>query len=294
MRLAGLICTLSAVVLTGCGVIKATEGMPDKMDQTLVEMNKTNDTVRKQGVQVAIEGLQKAENGEDLTPIPFGLMPYAKALGEFANPDEFVELVYLWMKQLNEVQLDDSTKPSQAQIDAFNHHKMQILSALQAACGLLPEAKIQQIIGTEIDNDGRFADSARDMLMLRVRFLRDVLLQNSLFSTPMDDVGKLEKAIEYADSIDKIGRLPFAKDMALKIGGFHDPLPTIQEAFDPGLALTEWSKIEIKAQNYLDVSEKSKTGNPAQDKALAANNAARADRAMSTVVSRIKSWGGTP
>ena len=121
--------------------------------------------------------------------------------------------MYVWIKKLNEATLDPTTGETQ---DQFLHRKMQTLAALQAVCGFLPHAKVKQIINSEIYHSGRHQAAALQALMLRVRFLRDVLLEASLFSSPMDSVGALQKAVEYNDEIDFIARLPFAGDITVR------------------------------------------------------------------------------
>lgn len=277
MKIGGLFFALT-LFLSGCGVIKATEGMPDKMDQMSAQMKKTNDVVDQQPVQISFEDLLKPELGQDLFPVPFDLMPFAQKFGQYAEPEDVVQVVYLWMKKLNELSQDPTNPISDT---AFQHHLAQVYSALAAVCGLLPDEKVQTIIDTEIVHEGRYIDSAKDLLLLRVRFIRDVLMNADLFSKPLDDVGKLEQAIKYGNSIDMVAGLPFATDLSLNISKLN-----IQETMDPRLELKMWTDIKTKSDNYLKAA-------PAPWKANA-DIAARMTQALGTVNAKIKSWGGTP
>ncbi len=286
--------------LIGCGAMRATEKMPGKMEETQQQIQDTNnqlkkmrETVDQQPVAIAFEDLLKEELGRDLQPVPFDLMPFAKKFGQYASNEDIADVVYLWMKKLNELTLDTES-PTADQTAAFNHHKMHIFSALQAVCGLLPEAKVQQIIKEQIEGDGRFQQAAMQLLMLRVRFLRDVMLEASLFSEPLDNVGKLEKAIEYTDSIDEIARLPYASEISIKITGFLAPIPAIEESLDPGLAVETWIKIRNKAARSLVVKPKPVTGNPGVDEKLFDERQARVTRALAKTEGKIAGWQSKP
>jgi hypothetical protein len=281
----------TALVLSACGTqkaIDATRSMPGKMDDMINKTNHLNQIVDLQAEMLPFEGLLKPEYGRDLAPIPFDLMPYAKKFAQYAPAEDIPELVYVWVKKLNEAALDPTTGETQ---DQFLHRKMQTLAALQAVCGFLPHAKVKQIINSEIYHSGRHQTAALQVLMLRVRFLRDVLLEASLFSAPMDSVGALQKAVEYNDEIDFIARLPFAGDIAVTITGFPEP---VQEAMDTKLALTEWQKIKLKANRSLKVEPKVYTGIPAQDQALYQQQYNLMVQNLKLVDDRISSWGAKP
>ena len=296
MRATILLLTL-ALAVSACSraerAIEATNSMPQKMDETLAEMKRTNEVVRQQPVQISFENLLSEELGKDLDPIPFDLMPFAQKFGEYAEPKDVVELVYLWMKKLNEMPFAGDASDA-VQVEAFNHHKLQIFSAPQAVCGFLPQEKVDVIIADEIEKDGRFATAAMQLLFLRARFLQYVMLDASLFSEPLDNVGKLEKAIEYTDSIDRIARLPFAKNLTLKITGFLDPYPVIEESFDLNLAPDLWAKIKVKASDGLTVAPKELTGDSRVDQKLYDDRQIRVRKSLEYVDDMINGWTAKP
>ncbi|MGZ3723568.1 MAG: hypothetical protein ACXVA9_11585, partial [Bdellovibrionales bacterium] len=215
-----------------------------------------------------------------------------KNFGKCASADDVTEVIYLWMKKMNELVIEQE-KPTADQIAAFNHHKMQIFSALQAVSGLLPDDKLNKIIADQIDGEGRFQETALQILMLRTRFLRDVMLEASLFATPLNNVGKVQKAIEYANSIDAIARLPYAKSIKIKITGFMDPYPVMEESFDVGLALDTWTKIKTKATRCFGESPMPENCSPTGvHSKLGPVDQGNLTKALSVVDQKIIGWGG--
>ena len=280
------------LILAGCGAseaLDATKSMPGKMKEMLEQARHTNNKVDRQAVLIPFNEMFKAENGRVLSPVPFRLMPYAREFAENASAEELSEFVYLAMKELNEATPDSGiTGPPEA-ADSFNHRQLHLYSALAAVSGFIPEAKVGAIIAAQIHGGGRFSQAVKQMLMLRVRFLRDVLLEASLFSRPFEQVGAIEEAIRYVDQIEAIARLPFAKEISLRITGFVQPVPSIEESLDPREALRLWNKLKQKA-GRLTVHQKSLTGNPQQDLEIYREEQVRLERALVLIDSRIQGW----
>jgi hypothetical protein len=175
-------------------------------------------------------------------------------------------------------------------MDAFDHHKLQTLVALEAVCGFLPEDKVDAIIDYEIVHDHRYHDAALQMLMLRVLFIRDTLLGASLFSTPLDGIGKVEMAITYANSIDKIIRLPFVKEISVSVTGFLEPSMSIDETASPNIAAQIWSSLQSKMTDALQIKAENLSTDPKVNLQLLADRQARRDRAVATVNARVDEW----
>ena len=116
-----------ALTISACGFLS----MPDKMDQTNgamasmqqkmdttntttaamgSKMDQTNESIRKQTLEVALDHLLAKENTTYLSPAPTGMMPWAQAFADNMHEDEFVQLVYLYMQEINEVKPPDSMK----------------------------------------------------------------------------------------------------------------------------------------------------------------------------------------
>jgi hypothetical protein len=282
---------LLAVVAVGCQKIDksidSVNAMPAKMDGLQEKINR-------QGAFLTFKELVDETNAEEILPIPFDLMGFAKEFGKFATVEDLVELFYLYNKKLNEVVID-SAAPTPEEIKRFNHKKSHELAALQAVAGLLPQEKVQAVIDERIMTDDRYRDAGLTMLMMRVQFLRDVLLELSLFSEPIDVVGEFEKAIEYGKQIDFVARLPFTKYISMSVTGFIETeRPDVVEQLDPAVALATWKKIRTKATRGLGKIEVQEwTGNAAQDQAKHQERLQRFGKGLYEVEKAIQSWEGT-
>lgn len=279
---------VSMLVLSACGAqqaIKSANVIPDKLDRMDQRLVNTECTLKK---GISFEALLKDEFGRDLMPAPFDLMPFARSFAQCSSPEELAEVVYLWMKKLNEVTLE-LPNPTVAEIDAFNHRKLHVYSALEAVAGFIPQDKVETIIRTQLYESGRYQDSVLELLMLRAQFLRDVLLENGLFSKGLTDVGKVEKAVEYAKNLEYMARLPFAREISVAATGFIAPMDDVKETFDPALALQTWVKIKLKAER-LAVEMKTWTGQPGEDARLYTIRQQRMNTALSEINSKISGW----
>lgn len=285
----GLVLLLTlAVVLTGCDAIdaaKATKNMPKKMDDTVKKMDET-ECALKQGI--SFEAMLKEENGRVLTPVPFDLMPFAKRFAECSSDQDLAELAYLWMKKINEVTLDIPS-PTEAQIEEFNHRQLHVYSALQAVAGFIPHDKVVRIIQDHVYGSSAYQDSVFELLMLRMQFIRDVRLENGLFSKGLINVGRVELAVELADEVDYLARLPFAGSIGISVTGFVEPFPDVKETLDPAQALAMWQKIKMKAER-LNVDMKP---GPGEEGTFPASKAKMA-QALNKINQRISSWTGRP
>ncbi len=282
----------ATLVLSACGAQKAidnTNKIPKKLDDTIKTMEKTECTLVR---GISFENLLKDEFGRDLSPVPFDLMPFAREFAKCASEEDLAEVTYMWMKKLNEVTLD-LPSPSEAQVADFNHRKLHVYSALQAVAGFIPQAKLERIITTQLYGAGRYQESVMEMLMLRVQFLRDVMLENSLFSKGLTNVGTVEKAVEYAQNIEFIARLPFAKEISVNVTGFMAPMDDAKETFDPLNAPLLWAKIKVKAER-LNMEMKNWTGQPGEDQALFKNRQVRMTQALTLINQKINDWSRRP
>ncbi len=286
-----LMCTL--LLLTACGAdeaIEATKSMPERMDQMKQKMDETETAL---GRVFSFEALLKEPYGKNLIPVPFDLIPFATEFSKYAPTKELVEVVYLWVRKINEVTLD-LPSPTPDEVFQFDWRKMHVQAALQAVAGTIPRTKLEKIIREQIFASGRYSDAALNLLMLRVRYLRDVMLDASLLSEKMNDVGDLEKAVEYADEIDYIARLRFARQIHLDLTGFKNNDLDVMEVFEPSVALKIWQKIKFKATVNLKVELKDVSGVPGENELLYQENQARYNKALTFVNDKIRAWGVQP
>ena len=282
----------ATLLLSACGAQKAidnTNKIPGKLDRTIDTMKETECTLKR---GLSFEAMLKDEYGRDLIPVPFDLMPFAREFAKCSSEEDLAEVTYMWMKKLNEVTLD-LPSPTEAQVADFNHRKLHVYSALQAVAGFIPQDKLERIITKQLYGAGRYQDSVMEMLMLRVQFLRDVMLENSLFSKGLTNVGTVEKAVEYAQNIEFIARLPFAKEISVNVTGFMAPMDDAKENFDPATAPVLWAKIKVKAER-LTVDMQNWTGQPGEDQKLMQNRKSRMNQALTTINQKISEWSRRP
>lgn len=294
---------LLGLFFAGCGMVD----MPHKMDKTnenmekmIDNMNHTNDGIDQQKQLIPFENMLKPENTANLFPIPTRMMPYGKKLADAIPAQDFVELAYLWLKEVDEVfpthKLDangDEIPYTQDEIAQINHDKTAVVMALQIVAGFLPQQRIQEMIDAQVYNSGRYENTVYTILMLRVQFNRDILLDASLLAKPLDNAGKVAQAVEYNKNIDFIARLPFAAKIGLKTTGFLPADSSPVEVLDTGIALKNWQRIQRSAELDCDIATRAvepKTGDAARDQQLHQAELNQYNQSLADIKSFVSSW----
>lgn len=227
--------TISALMTSlGCSDIEnarrsmdAVQSMGGKMDQTNDKLNRTDESIRLQKALISLQQITSDASMDRLYPVPTGLMPYAKTFAETATAREIVELTYLWLKEVDEVQPLKSFNDQGVEVARTAEQESRILiqkygriQALMAIAGFLPAATLQSLIETEITNNGRFAETGLNVLMMRVLFLRMVMLEESLYKRgSFASVGEAEEALKYMNQVQAVLDLPFASALSVKTRG---------------------------------------------------------------------------
>lgn len=228
----------------------------NNMDKMVSGMDSTVVGINDQRVFLPVKELMDEANYEKLSPIPSQLMPFGKKLAEAITVNDLAELVYLWQKEIREVnptkQIDKDGNEiayTDAEINRINKIKLGRTLAIETVCGFLSDEKVNELIVTHIKNHSRYEDTAYEILMFRAQFVRDILLKESLLSQPLSTVGKINQAVVYAQQLDFIARLPFAGKVAFKVSGFLPPYPNvIEEKLDPKMMLPLLRKIELSVK----------------------------------------------
>lgn len=228
----------------------------NKMDQMVGGMDSTVVGINDQRVFLPVKELMDEANYEKLSPIPSQLMPFGKKLAEAISVSDLAELVYLWQKEIREVNptklMDKEGNEiayTAAEVNRINKIKLGRMLAIQTVCGFLSDEKVNALIEMHIENHSRYEDTAYEILMFRTQFVRDVLLKESLLSQPLSTVGKIHQAVVYAQQLDFIARLPFVDKVAYKVSGFLPPLDSaIEEKLDAKMMLPLLKKIELSAK----------------------------------------------
>ncbi len=291
-------------LLMACGVadsIDSVNAMPDKMDSVNEKMGNMQESIRLQKVAIAKENLEKSENAEILMPVPVGLMGYAKLFAENATLEEITGQVYLYLKEVNDgvypKSVDDAGMEKEftvQEVAQINHDKMHKLTAAQAVSGMLPQSVVEKLVSEYILKENRYQKTAYSILMMRYQFLRDVMLNGSLLSETIEDVGSVEKANEYVSYMDWIAQRPFITKINVRIYGFLPPYGEFVEQLTVASAkenlLSMYEVIESRATNVQKVQVQSLSGDAALDAALYQERTVRLNAVLATVKNRTAYW----
>lgn len=292
-----------AVSFSSCGKIDAMFEMPSRltsMAKTTEQMNQgmatTNEAIRQQKIGIALGEMQKPQNRQYLSPIPGDMMPAGKILAEALTADEALLLIKNYIKKINEEYfenrfptLDHADNKNQDLLAEFEHEKLADLMMITVISGFLPEATLKQMIDIESEQ-GAYQDILNQILMMRVMFNSDLMLNASVLNEKLYTLGKIQKAIEYNSHVEYIARLPFVGNIELKITGFTNPdlNSGFSKKFDPQIALTNWNRIYSAAQQ--DFKATSYLSNEADKNASLQKQNAEYSKLLNTLNSYIQSY----
>ncbi len=297
-------CLLTSVV--SCGLkeaVDATKDMPEKMDETNGKIDLTNqqmaetqEAIRLQKLGIAKQNLEDPANAVTMQPIPTGMMGYAKLFAETANADELVGQIYLYMTEINRglypVQVDANNQPLPADVDAGNTYKTQRFIAAQAISAFIPSDVLEEIVQTEIINEGRYKEAALNLLMLRFSFTSQVLLDKSLLDDELTSVGMVEKSLEYIENLETIAKYAFVDQVKFKVYGFAGQPPIEADLKDAGAQiLSRLESIDLQISFNLDGADLGPfSSNPKENAKIQKEAQKRLTSAMSTVQEKILFW----
>lgn len=329
-----LILMASLLLLVSCQKLKNLMDVPDKMDDLNKKMDKmtsgmettnagmkemiqgmgtTNANMREmirgmdatvvgindQRVLLPFEQLMNEANYERLSPIPSQLMPWGQKLAQAIPVKDFAELVYLWLKEIREVnpikaqdKEGNELDYTPAEISRINKVKLGRFYALQTVCGFLPDEKVTEIIDLHIKQYSRFEKVAYKILMMRAQFIRDILLQESLLSEPLSSVGVIKEAMMYVEKLDFIALLPFKSKISYKIDGFLAPMDTnIEEKLDPKMMRTLLRKIDLSVNQDFKIEKEEVVVNSVEEQSkIQTQKTSDLAKAMEQLKSRLQYW----
>ncbi|MBK8205104.1 MAG: hypothetical protein IPK68_23365 [Bdellovibrionales bacterium] len=247
-------------ILAGCGAqdaINATKKMPEKMDGTYAqivktnqEMGKTTDAIHKQILLLSLQDMLRPENSKYLLP-PTGMLAGGETFSKEATAEEMVKLAYVWLQEVIKAQPADLATLGEKGLAYLLHEKMVKLTALQVIAGLAPQSTIESLVKEQILEGGRYEAAAYSVLMSRALFIKSFLLDESLMSgsEKLDNLGKLEEAIERTSQLDYLTRLQFASKICLeiKVSSVDLNISESLDKLDPSMGLRfpliYWKKI---------------------------------------------------
>lgn len=304
--------TLAASLLAACDKIdksiEAVNATPEKMDTMAGKMDQTTDAIRLQKLLIAVQEMSKKENQALLIPFPSGLMVAGKTFAEEAKPKELAELTYLWLKTIEEVNPlkklaangnnglgEDEAPYSSAELNDIRQQKMAMLYALFVVAGMTPENTVTQLINEQIVGHGRFKKTVLQFLMMRVIFIRDLALDASLLSKSISTSGEMAEAVDYLKKMDRVLRLPFAKQIALKVEDGQTHLVSYEESLANSESFNActgmWQKALNRAKEGSNAYQReSLTGNEAADEQNYRRELQDQAGAMTVMKTYAESW----
>lgn len=281
-----LILSVLSLALFSCAkvdrVLDKAENIPTQLDATNTNMLELK--------RLTILGEMKKEaddkkNYEILSPVPYDLMAPCKKLGENFTADEVIQWAYTMISKINNARYDDNFgKPVDASnpeaID-FEHSKLGVFNAVSAVAAFLPEAVVDQLI-SKVYTSEEYSTTVLNVLAMRVYFIQKVMLKEKYAPSKLTDIGTVEAAIGYNQSVEKILKLSFAQYVRSDISGFNLMTDLNTElSFDLSVAdaKTNWKNIARGMDTYLKVTQFS-----------ADAQAARVNAARATVNAGIKAY----
>jgi hypothetical protein len=264
----------------------STAAMNDKMNETIHaiaetnhKMEKVNSAIHKQTLVVALTEMMKSENTQYLFP-PTGMMPAGQTFADEATSDEVVQLVYVTLKDIDEVQ--PQTTLSAKEIEDLDHKKLSKFTSLEVIAGLMSQENIEEAVRHEIKAGGRYDTTVYKLLMLRTLLVKSILVEEDLFSVKLDDLGKIQEAIKRVSELDWIARLPFADQIGVKTRGMLNSDNNVDEKLDPKMTVSMWNRLALALNSELDPA---KVGNSEEAQA-------RVAQFKATVKSHQDYWSG--
>ena len=311
------------LLMAGCGEVKKLMGIPDtmnsmndKMGDMNTQLGKTSSAVHKQIIMTSYNGLMDSKNWDELSPIPFKLMPFAQAFAEEATADELINLTDLILKELTNAKLDLGTDPltsitqpyiaGSPELKDIIQEKLAKLMVISVLAGFAPDETVKMIVSRHAkqfgsQGDGSLREAALAFLVLRAKCLKDVLLDAKVLNSPLTNVGMAEEAIKYNSKLDTISKLKFAGDIqasllvnlsvADAVGKQTKPLTLdLSEKLDIQKPFMNWNKIRQSMDLDMKVGQSSYGDSNQEDIELTVNQQQRAVAAKSLVESYIHSW----
>lgn len=237
-------------ILTGCDFDEAVRGLsptPEKTASRPSNEGPPNSMERIQAVSLALQGLQDPKNAVNLSPAPYGLIPWARLYGENATAEEVLRLNERWMARVK------APESGNFEPETINQGKLHLYRALQAIAGQLPLELFNEIVASQIQNPGASKNVALEIVMMRAEYFRDFLITPDLGS----EDPQLEAIGKNLEQLDLLRKLPFASDVGLVITSLKPPEDPVNDLLigDPmdlwmERAWQEWQRLSKDGENH--------------------------------------------
>lgn len=304
-----LILSAMVALLAGCeakDAITSVNEMPGKIDSTNKQITKTNDSVHKQTLEVAINGMEDSDNQALLFPVPTKLMPYGKVFAEEATPEEIFLYVKAKLKEISEVNPTNGFDSSGNEIPLTPDQLTKLfiskngtLEALYIISAYIQDDKLSQMVQDQIVNRGPYQGLMLNILMMRVTFVRDVLLDNDSLEKPMDNARAMADITKNLMQLEYVLELPFVQEVALKVkDGVHsfvDVDDSMASAATMNKTRNEWKKAYNLASSVTQsYAKQSLTGNAQTDEQIYRQEIAAQNQELATMKAYVDKWSAAP
>lgn len=257
-----LILSLATLMLFSCGklasVLDKAEAIPGQLDATNTRLTEV------QRLTVLAEMKPELENEKNykvLSPVPYDLMAPAKKAAENFKADEVVQWTYTMLSKINNARYDDNyRKPidsANEEAVQYEFNKLGLFNALSAVAAFLPESVVDELI-SKVYTSEEYTSTILNILAMRSYFIQKVMLKEKYAASKLTDIGAVEAAIGYNQSLEKILKLSFVGYVRSDITGFNllADLNT-QLTFDMNLVdmKANWKNIERGMNTYLKVTQ---------------------------------------
>ena len=208
--------------------IKATNDRITDMSASL------DDSLEKLRLLQLVEGKREVldpKNTVVLFPPSDGMLAGGKKFAEAATAKELMEVTYSWLtlgvqrqvviqrkqvlvEKAGQTNADGSVSdPVQewvaepmneynARIDAQMKLMQVRVTAARIVAAFTPDNVVAQIIDEQLMKEGRYKETAQHFLAMRASFIKEFVLESSLFGTKMDSIGSYEEGIDWINRIE--------------------------------------------------------------------------------------------
>ena len=236
----------------------------DKLSIMLEETRKLSEGIHLQELKDSLKEMLAKENIV-VPDNPSKMIPFGIVFAEKATAEELAKFVEVTLTDINLNRPGDHNKvdgkvPPEL-IAEMEHHKIAVLTALQVVMGFAPQAKIEEMVRTQIVNQGRYERAALQGLMLRAMFIYSYRYDIALHQKEILNLAELEEAIELTEYLEYIVRLPFAQKIAVK-ARMLVKAHNVDVALDPRMTVAMWDDLAKDVTDRVFVRMQSEGSNP--------------------------------
>jgi len=256
-----------AFVICSCGLatntadmlleVKKSNGMQERLAEYIqqtknltAEIERLNSEIaygiHLQTLSLALAGMFAPENTEVLSPVPFGMMPYAETYAHEATEEELIRTIDLLLKR---VYFTPNSYPKVRQVS---------LMAMGLLSSFAEDDKVNAIFSDNIKRPGLYEEASGVLGVCRYHFTRDYLLIPIYENSDLQNVNTLRKGVYYFERMTELVRSPYAKHFVFALPSLGIDMWTVniedlrlvgsraEHKFSQKLTGTEVQTLEVK------------------------------------------------